>query len=241
MKGTAALLSDALGVLTETIASRTFVLLFMPALAIACGLIGYHIWLEHVVRSPEFSGGHEANIGRDRGYGERYEYVLEALAIAAMLAEYLRTRGFIYLLAAAVLAGMLFDNAWSVHERIGSASVALVAPSAEPGTSQYVWAFQIGEQIAFLIMGLSVLAAMFLCLSRGDRGDNVRVIAVLLFIVPIAGFGVVLDFFKATMHVEALGMIENAAEMILLAAMAMVAVALASGARSKHGVPGRSP
>lgn len=205
---------------------RLFWWLLTPFLIVAAVFVTLHISHQYIFETGNFDRTHKAHLGRDRGYGERYEYVLTMLASLAMAGEYLRTRGRIYLGAAGVFAFMVIDNMARVHETAGHVI-------ADAGIlSSHQW----GELLFFAAAGFVIAVAICMTLWKGNAEDNARGLAVLALILPVAMFGVFIDAASIGLNDDPFwlgvaSLVEEAGEMIMICVLTAAATTLAMADR----------
>jgi hypothetical protein len=145
-------------------------------------------------------------ITEDRSYSEFYEYGKSSLCCVGLLLIYRRTKLNIYLILSLIYAFITLDNAFSIHEQLGSISTHIST----------------GELMVFI--GYAALIVLILWrFYPNDSPENFAYITGLIFFIGVIGFfagGI--DFLHATIprfipHTgKILGLLEDGGELIAL-------------------------
>jgi hypothetical protein len=176
------------------------------------------------VQDPRFS------VELDRGFAETYQYVKEYWAALLLLLVGLRLRTPLYVGWALVFVYLLADDAFMLHERLGAALAPhLPLPAALPVGHQHVGEAVVLGAVGGLALALiAVLSVAADARARRASGRLLQLAALLAF------FGVGVDLLHATVasgswH-AALGVVEDAGEMVVLSVQVSVVAALRDGA-----------
>ncbi len=197
---------------------------FILANALAIGL--HHFGMIGTV--PEM-----LRITQDRALPEDYNYLKWAIIVVALLWMSIRDRWLPPVLWAIVFAMILADDSMQLHERLG----AKIAVWTELPSSTYFYADDLGEMLAFGLMGLVTLALTATLFTR--RGASARGLSLRygLAILALGSFGVGIDAIHqlashfsegtsfATLLSQLFGMIEEGGEMIVASFAAAMTLA----------------
>jgi hypothetical protein len=165
------------------------------------------------------------SIELERGFGETYQYVKAYWAALLLLLLGLGHRSALYLAWSLVLAFLLVDDAFMVHETLGARlGPALVLPGTVPLQGHHAAEALVLAAVALLAVALVGLASL-----RADPGARRVSRRLLGRMAVLAGFGVGVDLVHAMIphgawHAVA-GIVEDGGEMVVLSAI----VALVAG------------
>jgi hypothetical protein len=173
-------------------------------------------------------------ITQDHAIPEDFNYLKWAIIVSALVWMSIRDRWLPPALWAVVFAMILADDSMQLHEKLGAA----IATWTGLPSSTYFYADDLGEMLAFGLMGLVTLALTATLFTR--RGVSARALSLRygLVILALGGFGVGIDAVHqlvshftegtsvATLLSQLFGMIEEGGEMIV--ASVAVAMTLAS-------------
>lgn len=173
-------------------------------------LIGFYISMSATGRP----GGFVFDIGADRSYGEFLQYVKDLWAIVLLAVIARQRRAGVYAAWIIVVAYLLVDDAFLLHERGGVLIGDLVsgAPS---------WAAHAGELVIVGSAGLVLAIVVALAHRRAAAADRAVSTVLIVLFAALIFFGVVVDglphllFSGATMP-AAVTVVEDGGEMIVL-------------------------
>ena len=160
------------------------------------------------------------NIGRDWSLGEIISYIKWLIMIFVFLAAYRRTKEALLLMISLSLMVVLSDDALQIHESAGGAFALALNLHLVLGDV----AFQIGELVIWLFLGLVCLLLLYPEWRRAEgrlRHDLIPVGILFLFVVF---FAVVVDAVHSIMPERSLIggvflILEDGGEMVLISAM----------------------
>jgi hypothetical protein len=173
-------------------------------------------------------------ITQDRALPEDFNYLKWTIIVLALVWMSVRDHWLPPLLWAVVFAMILADDSFQLHEWLGSTIAALI----ELPSSTYFYADDLGEMLAFGVMGLIALALTATLFTRHGAPARALSLRYGLVILALGGFGVGVDAMHqlashyaegtavATLISQIFGMIEEGGEMIV--ASIAVAMTLAS-------------
>jgi hypothetical protein len=162
-------------------------------------------------------------ITRDGALPEEFNYFKWAVIAISLGWLSLRDHWFAPLCWAAVFVMILADDSLQLHERAGA---ALSSWSGLP-SSTYFYADDLGEVLAFSVMGLAAFGVAALLFLRSGAAGRALSLRYIVLIVVLAGFGVGVDAVHqlvsrmtegmsvATLLSQFFGMIEEGGEMIV--------------------------
>jgi hypothetical protein len=162
-------------------------------------------------------------ITKDRALPEDFNYLKWAVIILALIWLAVRDHWLAPLFWALVFVMILADDSLQLHEKLG----AFISSWSDLPSSSYFYGDDMGELLAFVVMGLVALALTASLFTR--RGASARAISLRygLMIVALGGFGVGVDSLHqvvshlaegtsaATILSQLFGVLEEGGEMVV--------------------------
>lgn len=226
---------DVLRLLRGTSRERPFRIAAVALLTAAVVLVLAHVWCGHVEQRPAFWND-RFNLGRERGYGERLEYLMLLAAAGAFAVGAVRDRSRIHAVGALLLVALLLDNLFMGHERFGVLVQRLGGIDAE-----------VGQIAAFAIVGLAGTMLLAWAFDRTLREHRVRVLAGLAMMFPVAAFGVGVDALQSLVPEGRMArmfvIVEDGGELMSIALLAATIIGIEATALLKWraAIPMRRP
>ena len=173
------------------------------------------------------------SLATDRGAGELFQYGKEAVLIGAGVVLFRRSRQWLYLALAALVAGLLLDDAFQFHERAGE---ALARAWSLPG-GDAVRPQDLGEIAALALWVGPVVALAGLAYLRASAEARAHARAFGVGIALLAAFGVGVDLLHRTVAGVwgldfALASLEEGGELAVMSVIVAAAVRVAAGPRA---------
>jgi hypothetical protein len=177
--------------------------------------------------------GMAADLGADRSYGELLIYIKLAW-IAALAVLVARRRGSRLFVALALISMIvLFEDALSLHERVGVLLAGTVRSIAPGFAGQGILALQIGELVWLGAVALVIGVVFIVAYRRADHPDrtDARTIAAFFLVVAVLAVGV--DTVHSVFELGSTGdivftVIEEGGELVAFSPPVAFAFALAS-------------
>jgi hypothetical protein len=177
-------------------------------------------------------------ITKDRALPEDYNYLKWAIIVVALTWMSIRDRWLPPLFWAFVFAMILADDSLQLHEKLGAA----IASWSDLPSSTYFYGDDLGELLAFLVMGFVAVALTASLFTR--HGASARAISLRygMVIVALGGFGVGIDALHqvvshlaegtsvATLLSQLFGLLEEGGEMMVASFAAAMTIAGELGA-----------
>jgi hypothetical protein len=172
-------------------------------------------------------------ITKDRALPEDYNYLKWTIIVVALTWMSIRDRWLPPLFWAFVFAMILADDSLQLHEKLG----AFISSSSNLPSSTYFYSDDLGELLAFMVMGCVALAMTASLFTR--CGATARAISLRygLVIVALGGFGVGIDSLHqvvshlaegtsvATLMSQLFGLLEEGGEMMVASFAAAMTIA----------------
>lgn len=161
-------------------------------------------------------------IAWDRSVPEMYQYLKAAAAAGLAILIFRRLRQPTYLVAAGIMAFLMFDDGLSLHERLGDwfADALLLA---QPAQALSVEADDLGEMLAMSGFGVAVLTALVSVHRRAAARERRFLIAFEILLAALAFCGVVMDLLPRPQLFAGVGivatLIEDGGEMVCMSAL----------------------
>jgi hypothetical protein len=173
---------------------------------------------------------HYFSLEADRGLSELYQYAKQIAVVAAMLWCWRRTKSPSFALWAAFFAFMLYDDSYSVHERVGEVLGAAFAFPAIFGLRPQDW----GE-LAFAAAVGALMLGLLAIFSARDRGATLApTINLVLLLAALAVCGVIVDLIHVVAYYGGsrlawiLTVVEDGGELVVMSAITAYACNLAA-------------
>lgn len=145
----------------------------------------------HLIRAYTGAPGElRFDLGVDRGYGERFQYLQTATAVGFALVLAVRRRASVYLAWATAIAVLLLDDVFLWHERFG---FACQRRFPQFGTA----AIHVGEAVWIGSLGCLLLVFVVITHRRAKPADQAVSIAVGCCFAALVLTGVVIDAIHA--------------------------------------------
>jgi hypothetical protein len=172
--------------------------------------------LVHLVHTlSPFLSDHLFSIEQDRGYGEAFQYT-KAYWIAIMLAVLgWRRREAIYGAWTLLYIYLLCDDAFQIHEQVGSAVARHLGYAPALGLR----AKDLGELTVYGAVGLAFLVLIVTMYLRSPRDARNASIDLAVLSGAIAFFGVPVDMLHSVVRRGVLGLVEDGGEMVAMSAV----------------------
>jgi hypothetical protein len=174
--------------------------------------------------------GSRWRVGADRSYAEMFGYVKLASLVVLLLATYGRSKNRMYLIWAGVFAYVLLDDALLIHEGLGHMAA---------GPSGSRWAWDMGQLVVWILVGMILLAISIGALVRSSGQDRTNGILLLWTLLALGFFAVAVDLVHAIVRSWFRGadllftVIEEGGEQLVLSLAVAVALLIRLSARKE--------
>jgi hypothetical protein len=203
-------------------AARWFLLLLLAGDALYLAMHLGHLTVP-ALRAPHYS------LETDRGLAEFYQYLKQFWIALCLGASFLQRRHLALLCWAALFAFLLVDDALQIHERAGVWLGGRLGLPALAGLRPD----DLGEVLVAGGVAAGLLVGLAATLWR--ETGSIREVSRELFLLTcaLAAFGVVIDalhtivFFRAPAFEEALAIVEDGGELVVVSAIAAYALRIA--------------
>ena len=129
------------------------------------------------------------SLKRDQGYGEFFQYTKELwIAVLFLILGFKKKKG-VYFAFAMLVFFFLFDDYFSLHEQLG----IFIAQMLNFQPALGLRGIDFGELLFSAVIGILFLVLFILFSLISDRQTRLMILYMLIFIVLLAGFGVLLD------------------------------------------------
>lgn len=185
----------------------------------------------------------------DGGYSEWFEYAVNAVSIGMLWSCWLRARQPIFAALPFVLAFVLADNAFQLHETVGRTSTTGLQPLA---VALSLEAHVLGELLFHVVTGTVLCGLVIMALLRTERSSRVIGVAFLVLLLLLGGFGTGVDLVHSALIDSSgernlrmiggpvdriLGFVEDAGEMIILSVICALSCAVRVQWAEQEGLP----
>lgn len=120
----------------------------------------------------------------DRSYAEMFGYLKLASIVALLLAVYLRAKARMYWIWGIMFTYVLMDDALLIHERLGR---AIAGPSGS------MWAYDMGQLVVWILVGMILLAISIGALVRSSGQHRANGMLLLGSLLALGFFAVGVD------------------------------------------------
>lgn len=154
---------------------------------------------------------------------ERWEAAVSVTAIIGLLTVWIRRRQAVYGVWALILAFIIVDNAFRVHESVGHALATTLNPYGfGPFEGRHL-----GELVCYAAAGLAAMASLAVTLRRADKLAREDSAVQAVWLAALVVCATVIDAAHAATKSHLIAFVEDGGEALALAAIAAHAVALA--------------
>jgi hypothetical protein len=177
------------------------------------------------------------SITSEQSYPEYYEHGKELLLVGLTSALAVTRRDRIYVCWTGLFAYLLWDDAFEIHERLGTEISSRIAAGELLG----VPAQAVGEMVTPAAAAVLFTVALATAWRRGTHAARRLSIRLMSAVAALAFFGVLIDVVHSVVRTNPwnyrLGIIEESGEMIMVTTIAgLVAVHLAQAASGRFGI-----
>jgi hypothetical protein len=124
------------------------------------------------------------SIRADRSYPEMFGYAKTTILVALLIIACRLSGKSIYAIWAGVFTYVILDDALLVHERLGRAVA---------GPSSSTWAWDMGQLVVWVLVGMILLAIAVTGLARSSGRDRTNGVLLLLALAALGFFAVIID------------------------------------------------
>lgn len=221
-----AIVLDSWKLLREAAKQRPlYVLCTIDLIIIAISLAREAVALLYPTYHGQISGPFFA-ITTDRGLGELWQYLKEAIAVGLCATIGRLEKNPVWYVFAAFFLYILLDDSLEIHERLGH----WFSMSTDGRTIGAFNAQDAGELLATMIVVAVVCPAIAFYIYRRSQTTRSEVLGLIVLILALGGFGVVIDVLKSSVwfpeyvpvdrlaHIlhEAISHIEDGGELIVM-------------------------
>lgn len=177
---------------------------------------------------------HQFNLGRDRGYGEIFQYIKEYWIALVMGLLAFRRRSALYLVWAVLFGYLLLDDSMEIHETAG----ALIQDTLPFGSDLPRDGKDLGELVASIVAGVLFLLGGAAAYRFADQKARTASHYLLFLLGLLAFFGVIVDVLHGMLYYGPIVIgsivnsifvvVEDGGEMVVMSCIVLFTLLLAS-------------